>query len=62
MTDRATLEMTMIEIARRNGEPPDRHTLYTIRTGIAQALQDSARHRQRMEAPDYHWRKPAPRR
>ncbi|HBZ16810.1 MAG TPA: hypothetical protein DEO73_13745 [Pantoea sp.] len=58
MIDRQTLEMTMLQIARQNGEPLDRHTLYTIRTGIAQALQAKERHRQRMNAPEYQWRKP----
>lgn len=58
MIDRQTLEMTMLRIARQNGEPLDRHTLYTIRTGVAQALQAKERHRQRMNAPEYHWRKP----
>lgn len=39
MIDRDTIKMTLLQIARQNGEPLDRHTLYTIRTGVAQALQ-----------------------
>lgn len=62
MVDRHTLEMTLLQIARQNGEPLDRHTLYTIRTGVAQALQAKERHRQRMIAPEFTWRKPAERR
>jgi len=59
MINRQTIEMTLIHIARQKGEPLDRHTLYTIRTGIAQALQAKERHRQRMNAPEYHWKKPS---
>lgn len=62
MIDRQTIEMTLLRIARQNGEPLDRHTLYTIRTGVAQALQAKERYRQRMSAPDFKWQKPAPRR
>lgn len=58
MINRYKIEMTLLRIARQNGEPLDRHTLYTIRTGIAQALQAIERHRQRMNAPEYQWRKP----
>lgn len=53
MVDRHTIEMTLLQIARQNGEPLDRHTLYTIRTGVAQALQAKERHRQRMIAPEF---------
>ncbi len=38
MIDRQKIEMTLLHVARQNGEPLDRHTLYTIRTGIVQAL------------------------
>lgn len=63
MLDRQTLELTMQQIASQNGEPLDRHTLYTIRTQVAQALQAKERFRQRMTAPAYKWQKPsAPRR
>lgn len=62
MIDRQTIEMTLLQIARQNGEPLDRHTLYTIRNGVAQALQAKERKRQRMIAPDFRWQKPAARR
>lgn len=58
MIDRQTIEIMLLQIARQNGEPLDRHTLYTIRTGVAQALQAKQRHCQRMNAPEYQWRKP----
>jgi len=62
MIDRQTIEMTLLQIARQNGEPVDKHTAYTIRTGVAQALQAKERHRQRMTATDYQWKKPAAKR
>lgn len=63
MLDRATLELTMLEIARQSGETLDNHARYTIRNGVAQALQAKERHRRRMAAPAYQWKKPtAPRR
>lgn len=62
MLDRQTLELSLLAIARQNGEPLDRHTLYTIRTGLAQALQAKERHRQRMTAPTFQWKRPDPRR
>lgn len=60
MVDRQKIEMTLLQIARQNGEPLNRHTFYTIRTGVAQALQAKVRHRQRMSAPDYQWKKREP--
>lgn len=62
MIDRQTIEMTLLQIARQNGEPLDRHSLYTIRNGVALALQAKERKRQRMTAPDFRWQKPAARR
>ena len=59
MLDRATLELTMLEIARQSGERVDNHTRYTIRTGLIQALQAKERHRRMLEAPAYQWKKPA---
>lgn len=59
MLDRATLELTMLEIARQSGERVDNHTRYTIRTGLRQALQAKERHRRRMTTPPYQWKKPA---
>ncbi|PHH48664.1 hypothetical protein [Pluralibacter gergoviae] len=62
MLDRATLELTMLEIVRQSGDRIDDHTRYTIRTGLRQALQAKERHRRRMTAPAYQWKKPTPRR
>lgn len=62
MTDRQTLELAVLQMARQSGEALDRHTLYTVRNGIRNALAASERHRQRMSAPAYQWKKPAPRR
>lgn len=58
MLDRQKLEQAVIEIARQSGQNVDRHTLYEVRTGIAQALQAKERHRRRMNAPAYQWKKP----
>ena len=58
MLDRQTLEITLLKIAHQQGEPLDRHTLYTIRTGVAQALQAKERHKKRMTAPEFQWQKP----
>jgi len=54
--------MTLLRIARQNGEPLDRHTLYTIHTSVAQALQAKERHKQCMNAPEYKWKRPAAKR
>ena len=62
MTDRQTLELAVLQMARQSGEPLDRHTLYIVRNGIRNALAASERHHQRMSAPAYQWKKPAPRR
>nr|WP_033752596.1 hypothetical protein [Pantoea sp. NGS-ED-1003] len=59
MIDRHTIEMTLLQIARQNGEPLDGHALYTIRTEVAQALQAKERHKQRMSAPAYRWKRPS---
>ncbi len=59
MLDRQTLEIPLLRIARQNGEPMDKHTLYTIRNGVAQAFQAKERHCQRLAAPEYKWRRPA---
>ncbi len=62
MIDRQPIEMTLLHIARQDGEPLYRHTLYTIRNGKAQALQAKERHQQRMAASGVKWQKPAERR
>lgn len=57
MLDQQTLELTLLEIARQNGETLDRHALYTVRNGLRNALAAKERHRQRMAAPAYQWNK-----
>lgn len=62
MLDRKTLEKTLIEAARQQGLALNGKELLDIRTGIASSLAAKERHRQRMTAPAYLWKKPAPRR
>lgn len=59
MIYRQTIEMTLLHIACQNGELLDHHTLYTIRTSVAQALQTKERRRQKITSPDYQLKKPA---
>ncbi|HHB7537188.1 TPA: hypothetical protein ACN7LX_001774 [Klebsiella pneumoniae] len=58
MLDRHKLELTLLEMIRQSGGGEDGHTLYTIRNGVAQALQAKARHCRRMNVPAYQWKKP----
>lgn len=62
MLDQQTLELTLLEIASQNGETLDRHALYTVRNDIRNALAAKERHRQRMTAPAYQWKKPTAKR
>lgn len=62
MIDRQTIEITVLHIARLDGEPLYRHTLYTIRNGVAKALQAKDRNQQRMAASGVIWQKLAERR
>ncbi|AFN31213.1 hypothetical protein [Klebsiella michiganensis] len=56
---RETTELTIQEIPKLNGEVLDNHTHYTIRNGLAQALEAKERHRRRMNVPAYRWKNPA---
>ncbi|MDV1440397.1 hypothetical protein RZQ47_01490 [Klebsiella variicola subsp. variicola] len=58
MPGRETIELTIQEMARQSGETLDNHTRYTIRNGVAQALQAEELHCRRMSAPAYQWKKP----
>jgi hypothetical protein len=60
MLDRQTIELALISATAQAGGVVDRHALYEIRTGVAQALQAKEQHRRRMAAPAYQWSKPAP--
>ncbi len=62
MQDQQTIELVMPALIRKSGEPLGKHMLYTIRNGVAQALQAKERHRQRMTAPEFKWQKPVPHR
>lgn len=62
MINQQTIEMTLIQIPRQEGEPLDGHALYNIRNSVAQALQAKERYRQRMTATEYQWKKPAAKR
>ena len=55
MIYRHTIEMTLLQITRQSGEWLDRHTLYTICTGIAQAIQTKEPHHQRIAVPEFRW-------
>jgi len=60
MLDQQTLELTLLEIAKQSGETLDRHTLYNVRNGLRNALAAKERHRHRMIASTYQWKKPKP--
>ena len=60
MLDRTSLELAVLQMARLQGEKLDRHTLYTTRNEIRNALAAKARYRRTMEAPPYQWKKPLP--
>ncbi|HCF7788067.1 MULTISPECIES: hypothetical protein [Klebsiella] len=60
MLDRQTLELTLLAIARKKGEPLDRHTLFSVRNDVRNALAAKERFKQRITAKPYQWKKPAP--
>lgn len=60
MLDHEKLEMTVLQMARLQGEKLDRHTLYTTRNEIRNSLAAKERYRRTMEAPPYQWKKPRP--
>ena len=60
MLDRESLEMTVLQMARIQGEKLDRHTLDTIRNEIRNALAAKERYSRTMTAPYYQWKKPRP--
>ena len=60
MLDSESLEMTVLQMARIHGEKLDRHTLYTVRNEIRNALATKERYRRTMEAAPYQWKKPRP--
>ncbi|WP_337049371.1 hypothetical protein [Serratia fonticola] len=62
MLDHQTIEQTLIRAARQQGVTLDSKDLLELRTGVAVTLAAKERHRQRMTAPAYQWKKPAPKR
>ncbi len=58
MLDQQTLELTLLQVASQSGEPMDSQTLYDVRNDIRNALAAKERHRQRMTARAYQWKKP----
>ncbi|MCD1125339.1 hypothetical protein LPW36_04745 [Jinshanibacter sp. LJY008] len=62
MLDHQTVELTLIEVANQQGLTLDGKDLLDIRTRVAATLAAKERHRQRMKAPAYQWKKPDPHR
>ncbi|WP_419236466.1 hypothetical protein [Serratia fonticola] len=62
MLDRQAIELALISAAQQQGLTLNGKDLLDIRTRVAAALVIKERHRQRMVAPYYQWKKPAPRR
>lgn len=62
MLDRQTIEQALISAARQQGVTLDGKDLLELRTSVAASLAAKERQRQRMTAPAYQWKKPAPRR
>lgn len=56
------LELVLIEMARQQGHELNGQDKLIIRTRLNSALSAKEWYRQRMTAPEYHWRKPSPRR
>ncbi|MEN0581910.1 hypothetical protein AAIG39_23335 [Phytobacter palmae] len=62
MLKRQIAETVLIEMARLQGHALNGQEQLIIRTRLNSALSAKERHRQRMTTPEYHWRKPSPRR
>ncbi|HEJ7887078.1 TPA: hypothetical protein SMI12_004087 [Serratia liquefaciens] len=62
MLKRDVIEKAIISAAQQQGTTLNGKDLLDIRTGVAASLAAKERHRQRMVAPTYQWKKPAPRR
>lgn len=62
MLDHQAIEQTLISAARQQGLTLDGKDLLENRTSIAASLAAKERHKQRMSAPAYQWKKPAPKR
>ncbi|EMD1658814.1 hypothetical protein QEG60_004074 [Pluralibacter gergoviae] len=60
--DQETIEEVIISAARLSGHELNGHERLIVRTRVSSALAAKERHRQRMAAAPYQWKKPAPRR
>ncbi|EMM5273007.1 TPA: hypothetical protein N3414_001077 [Klebsiella quasipneumoniae subsp. quasipneumoniae] len=62
MLKQKKIEATIEELARLQGHELNAEDMLELRCRVAGTLAAKERHRRRMTAPEYHWRKPAPRR
>ncbi|MER3011858.1 hypothetical protein ABTW51_23055 [Serratia nematodiphila] len=62
MLDHHAIEQALISSAHQQGVELNGKDLLDLRTSVAVTLAAKERHRQRMTAPTYQWKKPAPRR
>ncbi|MEX6313331.1 hypothetical protein AB6G19_05870 [Providencia manganoxydans] len=62
MLQREAIEAVMMELSHQQGQSLNRSDRLAIRTGVAQAIQAKERHKGRVTAPTYQWKKPAPKR
>ncbi|NCG50177.1 hypothetical protein [Serratia fonticola] len=62
MLSRDAIVKTIISAVEQQGLELNGKELLEIRTRVSTTLTAKERHRQRMNAPDYQWRKPKPRR
>jgi len=60
--DHHSIEQALISAARQQGVTLDSKDLLDLRTGVAAPLAAKERHRQRMTAPTYQWKKPVSKR
>lgn len=56
------IELAIIMMATKQGHSLNGNDLLEVRSRVAGSLAAKERHRQRMTAPEYRWRKPEPRR
>ncbi len=59
MLDRTVLENAIMVAAEQQGHELNGQERLIIRTRLNSALAAKERYRQRMTAPEYHWRKPS---
>lgn len=62
MLDHQTIEAAIIAVVEQQGTELNGRDRLAIRTQLAATLAATERHKQRMRAPAYQWKKPTPRR